>query len=388
MVKFYSTFLIFGLLFLLSCKKEGVKDGEYTDLLLGISQTQIDSIRKAEDRKQILLKRASYEIDSANSVELMVPVSNYITEHSYSTLNIHLTDPQNVSETDEFSYPEVVSIQNDFSNNSSGEDVLIGKSDNPDIFPVSEIKKFNEPEKILHEDKNSLLYIDSFGHKKLYYRQYVPASKTYYLYVAEVPKYDSEKLQYASLFSIYNKAKNILSFDKEVLPESLTWEKAKAAISEIELKNYSIYYTSLQKELKFFLKDNDSVDIKKDHFDLYLYRDNIHSQQGIDQTTRIADSNFSGFFEDLPFENRLRSGYFSGKYGREDIFTFIKKLSSTSILVSAKDDSEYVNDNTGYFIISSIKTPKGQFYLISRTNKDGNDVTALMNDYFSKHLKI
>lgn len=386
MLKFYSTCLTFVFLFTLSCKEEQKKNDEYTDLLLGIPQAQIDSIRKTEDSKQVLLKKASYEIDSAHSIELMVPVSNYITEHSYSTSNIHLTDPQNVSETNnDFAG---VSIQNDFSNNNSGEDILIGKSDNPDIFPVSDIKKFNEPEKILHEDKNSLLYIDSFGHKKLYYRQYVPASKTYYLYVAEVPKYDSEKLQYASLFSIYNKAKNILSFDKEVLPESLTWEKAKSAISEIELKNYSIYYTSLQKELKYFLKDNDSVDIKKDHFDLYLYRDNTHSQKATDQTTLIADSNFSGFFQDLPFENRLRSGYFSGKYGREDIFTFIKKLSSTSILVSAKDDSGYVNDNTGYFIISSIKTPKGQFYVISRTNRDGNDVTALMNDYFSKHLKI
>ncbi|NML69535.1 hypothetical protein HHL23_06975 [Chryseobacterium sp. RP-3-3] len=386
MLKFYSTFLTFVLLFTLSCKEEQKKSDEYTDLLLGIPQAQIDSIRKAEDSKQVFLKKASYEIDSANSVELMVPVSNYITEHSYSTSNIHLTDPQNVSETNnDFAG---VSIQNDFTNNNSGEDVLIGKSDNPDIFPVSDIKKFNEPEKILHEDKNSLLYIDSFGHKKLYYRQYVPASKTYYLYVAEVPKYDSEKLQYASLFSIYNKAKHLLSFDKEAQPENLIWEKVKPSISEVELKNYSTYYNSLQKELKFFLKDNDSVEIKKDHFDLYLYRDKGHSQKAFDQTTAIADSNFSGLFEDLPFENRLRSGYFSGKYDREDTFTFIKKLSSTSILVSAKEDNGYINDNTGYFIISSIKTPKGQFYLISRTNRDGNDVTALMNDYFSKHLKI
>ena len=108
----------------------------------------------------------------------------------------------------------------------------------------------------------------------------------------------------------------------------------------------------------------------------------------MDQTALIVDSNFSGHFEDLPFENHLISGYFSGKFRNNDMFAFVRRLSSNSILVSAKNDSGYVNDTTEYFIISSIKTPKGQFYLISSTNKDGNDMTALMNDYFSKHLKI
>ncbi|PIF44126.1 hypothetical protein CLU96_1055 [Chryseobacterium sp. 52] len=389
MLKFYSTFLTFILLFLLSCKKEVQKDDEYNALLLGIPQAQIDSIQKAEDKKEVLLKKVSYDIDSTNKIELMLPLSNYVKEHSLSSNILNITDPEKVSETgDESSYPQGISIENDFSNNNSDEIILVGKSDNPDIYPVSDIKKYNETEKILHEDKNSLLYIDAFGHKKLYYRQYVPASKTYYLYITEVPKYNSEKLQYASLFSTYNKAKHILSFDREIQPESLTWEKVKPGISEAELKNYGTYYTSLEKELKYFLKDNDSVKIEKDHFDLYLYRDNIHSQKSMDQTKIIADSNFFGMFEGIPFENRLGSGYFRGKYGNDDEFSFVKRLSSNSILVSAKDDSGYRVDDTGYFIISSIKTPKGQFYLISRTIKEGNDVTALMNDYFSKHLKI
>ncbi|HCA09140.1 hypothetical protein [Chryseobacterium sp.] len=388
MLKIYSTFLLFGLLFLLSCKKEAVKDDGYTDPALGIPQTQIDSIRKAEDQKQVLLKKVSYQTDSASSVEIMLPVSNYVKEYSFSP-GINLTDPQKTTETkDETTYTQGLNIQNDFSDSSSDEVVLIGQSNNPDVFPVSDIKEFNETEKILSEDKNSLLYIDAFGHKKLYYRQYVPATKTYYLYIAEVPKYNSEKLQYAALYSIYSKAKHLLSFDKEALPENLTWEKVKPGISEVELKNYNIYYNSLQKELKYFLKNNDSTEIRKDHFDLYLYRDNPHTQKAMDQTALIADSNFSGHFEDLPFENHLISGYFSGKFSNDDLFAFVRRLSSNSILVSAKNDSGYVNDTTEYFIISSIKTPKGQFYLISSTNKDGNDMTALMNDYFSKHLKI
>jgi hypothetical protein len=319
----------------------------------------------------------------------MLPVNNYVKEYSFSSSNLNLTDPEKASEPgDEFLYPEGISIKNDFSDGDSGEILFVGKSDNPDIFPVADIKKYNEPEKILLEDKNSLLYIDSFGRKKLYFRQYAPSTKIYYLYTAEVPKYNDEKLQYAALFSIYKKAKNILSFDKEAQLENITWEKVKPGVSEAELQNYKLYYTSLEKELKYFLKNNDSVYIKKDNFDLYLYRDNAHSQKALDQTALIADANFSGTFDGLPFENRLRSGYFGDKYSRDDELTFIKRLSSNSILVSAKEDNGYVNDNTAYFSISSIKTPKGQFYLISRANKDGNDVASLMNDYFSKHLKI
>ncbi|MCT2564398.1 hypothetical protein [Chryseobacterium herbae] len=389
MVKIYSTFLIFGLLFLLSCKKEVVKVDEYNDQLLGIPQAQIDSIRKAEDQKQLFLTKVSYTIDSANTIDLMLPVNNHVKEYSFSSSNLNLTDPEQTRDAeDESSYPQGISIKNDFSEDDSGELLFVGKSDNPDLFPVADIKKYNDPEKILSEDKNSLLYIDSFGRKKLYFRQYNPASQTYYLYTAEVPKYNNEKLQYAALFSIYNKAKNILSFDKEAPLENLTWEKVKPGVSEAELQNYRVYYMSLGKELKYFLKNNDSAYIKNDNFDLYLYRDQSHTQNALDQTHLIADSNFSGTFDGLPFENRLRSGYFVNRYSNDDEFTFVKRLSSHTILVSAKEDNGYVKDSTEYFTISSIKTPKGQFYLISTTNKDGNDMTALMNDYFSKHLKI
>lgn len=388
MLKIYYTFLTFILLFLLSCKKEAVKTDEYNDQLLGIPQAQIDSIRKAEDQKQILLTRVSYDIDSADTIDLMLPLNNYVKEYSFSSSNVNLTDPEKAEAGDETLIHQGISIKNDFSDGDSGELLFVGKSDNPDLFPVADIKKYNEPEKIISEDKNSLLYIDSFGRKKLYFRQYDPAGKTYYLYTAEIPKYNDEKLQYASLFSIYKKAKNILSFDKEIQPENLTWEKIRSGVSEAELRNYKLYYTSLEKELKYFLKNNDSVYIKKDNFDLYLYRDNTHSQSALDQTVLIANSNFSGTFDGIPFENSLRSGYFMDKYSTDDEFTFVRRLSSNSILVSAKDDSGYVKDTTGYFIISSIKTPKGQFYLISGTNKEGNNMTALMNDYFSKHLKI
>lgn len=377
--------------FLFSCK--GNEDNEnfkntddYKSLVLGIPQAQIDSIQKAEAKKQAFLRKNSYELDSATTVAMMLPMSNYLKDYSFSS-DINLTDPNTTSEIDEAELPVSVGVQNTFSEGDSGEVLLIGKSYNPNIFPVSDIKKFNESEKTLFEDKNALLFIDGFGRKKLFYRQYNPANSTYYLYTAEVPKYNDQKLQYASLFSIYKKAQNLLAFDKENQLGSLTWEKIKPSLSEPELKNYKIYYKSLEKELKFFLKNNDSVRINRDKMQFYLYRDEDHSKNTFNQVGILGNSAFSGTLEDLNFENRLYPGYFKEIYESDDEFKFIKSISDNSILMKATKRG-YNSDTVSYYIISSIKTEKGQFYLISPTNESGNDLTSLMNDYFSKHLKI
>lgn len=389
MKKTYFIFLIS--LFLFSCKddkenEDFSKTDEYENMVLGIPQAQIDSIRKSEEKKQVILKKFSFEIDSANSVDLMLLISNYLKEYSFSG-NVNLTDPNSTSEQNEAEIPTTISIKNDFSDGDSAELLLVGKSNNPNIYPVSDIKEFNEIEKVLLETKDALLYVDAFGRKKMYYRQYNPANSTYYLYTVEVPKYNDQKLQYAELFSDYKKAQNLLSFNKESLVENLTWEKIKPSVSDLELKNYDIYYKSLQKELKYFLKNNDSVNINKDRIQLYLYRDEDHTKNTFDQVTILANSEYSGTFYDLNFENRLHKGYFKQMYDTNDEFRFVKKISDHSILMSATR-SGYSSNETNYYIISSIKTEKGQFYLISPTNKDGNDLTALMNDYFSKHLKI
>lgn len=389
MKKTYFIFLIS--LFLFSCKNDKEnedfsKTDEYESMVLGIPQAQIDSIRKSEEKKQVILKKVSFDIDSANSVDLMLPVSNYLKEYSFSG-NVNLTDPNSTSEQNEAEIPTTISIKNDFSDGDSAELLLVGKSNNPNIYPVSDIKKFNEIEKVLLENKDALLYVDAFGRKKMYYRQYNPANSTYYLYTVEVPKYNDQKLQYAELFSDYKKAQNLLSFNKESLVENLTWEKIKPSVSDLELKNYDVYYKSLQKELKYFLKNNDSVNINKDRIQLYLYRDEDHTKNTFDQVTILANSEYSGTFYDLNFENRLHKGYFKQMYDTNDEFRFVKKISDHSILMSATR-SGYSSNETNYYIISSIKTEKGQFYLISPTNKDGNDLTALMNDYFSKNLKI
>lgn len=378
-------------LFLFSCKdkeenEDFTKTEEYSNMVLGIPQVRIDSIQKSEAKKQVFLKKVSYKLDSANTIDLMLPISNYLKEYSFSS-DINVTDPNSTAEIDEAETPMSVGIQNPFSEGDSGEVLLIGKSSNPNIFPVSDIKKFNESEKILFEDKNALLFIDGFGRKKLFYRQYNPVNSTYYLYTAEVPKYNDQKLQYASLFSIYKKAQNLLAFNKESQPENMTWEKIKPSLSEPELKNYGVYYKSMEKELKYFLKDNDSVNINRDKMQFYLYRDEDHSKNKFDQVTSLANSEYSGIFYDLNFENRLHKGYFRQMYSIDDQFRFIKKISDQSILVSATR-SGYNSDDSNYYIISSIKTEKGQFYLISPTNENGNDLTSLMNDYFSKHLKI
>lgn len=378
-------------LFIFSCKDEAqdadIKNSnEYESLVLGIPQSQIDSIRNSEAKKQPILKKLSYELDSATTINVMLPVGNFLKDYSFSS-KIVLTDPNSTSENEDSEPSAVISVQSAFSDGDSDELLLVGKSTDPNIFPVSDIKKFNEPEKILFEDKNALLYVDGFGRKLMYYRQYNPANATYYLYTAEVPKYNDPKLQYAALFSIYKKAQNLLAFGKETSSENLTWEKVKPSMSELELKNYNVYYTSLQKELKYFLKNNDSVNINKDKIQFYLYRDEDHSKNTFDQVGFLATSQYSGIFEDLDFENRMYSGYFSQIYDNDDEFKFIKKISDNSILVSATRVG-YSSSTKTYYIISSIKNEKGQFYLISPTNEEGNNVTALLNDYFSKHLKI
>jgi len=378
-------------LFIFSCKDEAQdadieNSDEYESLVLGIPQSQIDSIRDSEARKQPILKKVSYELDSATAIDVMLPVGNFLKDYSFSS-KIALTDPNSTSENEDSEPEAVISIQNAFSDGDSDELLLVGKSTDPNIFPVSDIKKFNEPEKILFEDKNALLYVDGFGRKLMYYRQYNPTNSTYYLYTAEVPKYNDPKMQYAALFSIYKKAQNLLAFGKETATENLTWDKVKPSLSEIELKNYNVYYTSLQKELKYFLKNNDSVNINKDKIQFYLYRDEDHSKNTFDQVGFLATSQYSGVFGDLDFENRMYSGYFSQIYDSDDEFKFIKKISDNSILVSVTRVGYSSNTTTNY-IISSIKNEKGQFYLISPTNEEGSSVTALMNDYFSKHLKI
>lgn len=378
-------------LFIFSCKDEAqdadIKNSdEYESLVLGIPQAQIDSIRDSEAKKQPVLKKISYELDSATAIDVMLPVGNFLKDYSFSS-KIALTDPNSTSENEDSEPEAAISIQNAFSDGDSDELLLVGKSTNPNIFPVSDIKKFNEPEKILFEDKNALLYVDGYGRKLMYYRQYDPANATYYLYTAEIPKYNDTKMQYAALFSVYKKAQNLLAFGKETTTENLTWEKVKPSLSELELKNYNVYYTSLQKELKYFLKNNDSVNINKDKIQFYLYRDEDHSKNTFDQVGFLATSQYSGIFDDLDFENRMYSGYFSQIYDNDDEFKFIKKISDNGILVSATRIG-YSSGTTSYYIISSIKNEKGQFYLISPTNEEGNDVTALMNDYFSKHLKI
>ncbi|UQB67659.1 hypothetical protein [Epilithonimonas zeae] len=380
-----------GMLFLFSCKGNKETDDfanseDYQNLLLGIPQAQIDSIRKSEEKKQVLLRKHSYELDSVTTIDLMLPIGNFLKEYSFSS-NINIVDPNSTSGVDEAESPISVGIQNPFSDGDSGEVLLIGKSSNPNIFPVSDIKKFNETEKILFEGKDALMFIDGFGRKKLYYRQYNPANSIYYLYTAEVPKYDDQKLQYASLFSIYKKAQNLLAFNKETTAENLTWEKAKPSLSEPELKNYGIYYKSLEKELKYFLKNNDSVNIEKGKMQLYLYRDEDHTKNTFDQVTILGNSEFNGTFDNLDFQNRLYRGYFHRIYDREDEFKVIRKISDNSILVKTTHIG-YSSDTINYYIISSIKTEKGQFYLISPTNENGNDLSSLMNDYFSKHLKI
>ncbi|WP_131474269.1 hypothetical protein [Epilithonimonas lactis] len=388
MKKTYLLFLIS--LFIFSCKDEAQTDAansdEYESLLLGISRSQIDSIKNSEAKKQVVLKKFSYELDSANSIDVMLPVSNFLKEYSFSS-KIYLTDPESTSDDENLATSTAISILNPFSDGDLEELLLVGKSTDPNIFPVSDIKKFNEPEKIIYEDKNSLLYVDGYGRKLMYYRQYNPANSTYYLYTVEVPKFNDQKLQYATLFSVYNKAQNLLAFDKETPSENLTWEKVRSSISESELKNYNVYYASLQKEIKYFLKSNDSVNINRDKIQFYLYRDEDHSKNKFDQVTFLASSQYAGLFGDLDFENRMYSGYFNQHYDSDDDFKFIKGISDHSILVSATKNG-YSSDETKYYIISSINMEKGQFYLISPTNEQGNDLTALMNDHFSKHLKI
>lgn len=389
MKKTYLLLLISLILF--SCKDDAqnanIKESsEYQSMVLGISQSQIDSIRKSEDKKETILKKVSLEIDSANSVDLMLPMSNYVKEYSFSG-NVDLTDPNSTSETNDSEIATTISIKNDFSDGDTAELLVVGKSENPNIYPVSDIKKFNEIENILLEDKNALLYIDDFGRKKMYYRQYNPANSTYYLYTVVVPKYNDPKLQYSALFSIYKKAQNLLRFDKESVAENLTWEKIKPSISDIEIKNYEVYYKSLGKEIKYFLKSNDSVYINKDKIQIYLYRDEDHSKNTFDQVGFLGTSKYTGTFQDMDFESRLFSGFFRRNYSSNDDFRFIKTLSENNILVSVTRTG-YSSSETSYYIISSIKTEKGQFYLISPTNENGNDLTALMNDYFSKHLKI
>lgn len=386
------TYLIFLIsLFLFSCnddkENEDFKNSsEYESLVLGIPQSQIDSIRKSEEMKPAFLKKESYELDSVTTIEVMLPMGNFFKSNSWSG-EISLTDPNATSLSEDFEFPTSIGIQNTFSDGDSGEALLVGKSTDPNIFPVSDIKKFNEPEKILFEDKNTLLYVDDFGHKKMYHRQYNPANSTYYLYTADVPRYNDQKLQYASLFSIYKKAQNLLAFDKEMQSDKITWKNIKPTLSEPELKNYELYYKSLEKEVKYFLMENDSVIIDKDKMNFYLYRDDNHSRNTFDQVTILANSKFSGTFEDLDFENRLHSGYFKKIYARDDGFKFIKNISENSILMQATTIG-YNTDTVSYYIISSIKIAKDQYYLISPTNENGDDLTALMNDYFSKHLKI
>ena len=378
-------------LILFSCKDDKENEDfkntdEYESLVLGIPQAQIDSIRKSEEKKQVFLKKVSYELDSVGTIDMMLPISNYLKEYANSS-DINLTDPNSTSEINQADVPMTAGIENPFSEGDSGEVLLIGKSSNANIFPVSDIKKFNESEKILFEDKNALLFIDAFGRKKMFYRQYNPATSIYYLYTAEVPKYNDQKLQYSSLFSIYKKAQNLLAFDKESLPENLTWGNVKPSLSEPELKNYNVYYKSLEKELKYFLIDNDSVKIDRDKMQFYLYRDDDHSKNTFNQVTILGNSEFSGTFDSLDFDNRMYSGYFKQIYDSDDEFKFIKNISENSILMRATR-SGYSSDTISYYIISSIKTEKGQFYLISPTNENANDLTSLMNDYFSKHLKI
>ena len=388
MKKTYLLFLIS--LFIFSCKDEAQTDAansdEYESLLLGISRFQIDSIRNSEAKKQVVLKKFSYVLDSANSIDVMLPISNFLKEYSFSS-KIYLTDPESTSDDENLATSTAISILNPFSDGDLEELLLVGKSTDPNIFPVSDIKKFNELEKIIYEDKNSLLYVDGYGRKLMYYRQYDPANSTYYLYTVEVPKFNDQKLQYATLFSVYNKAQNLLAFNKETPSENLTWEKVRSSISESELKNYNVYYSSLQKEIKYFLKSNDSVNINRDKIQFYLYRDEDHSKNKFDQVTFLASSKYAGLFGDLDFENRMYSGYFNQHYDSDDDFKFIKGISDHSILVSATKNG-YSSNETKYYIISSINMEKGQFYLISPTNEQGNDLTALMNDHFSKHLKI
>lgn len=388
MKKTYLLFLIS--LFIFSCKDEAQTDAtnsdEYESLLLGISQSQIDSIRNSEAKKQVVLKKFSYELDSANSIDVMLPISNFLKEYSFSS-KIYLTDPESTSDDENLATSTAISILNPFSDGDLEELLLVGKSTDPNIFPVSDIKKFNEPEKIIYEDKNSLLYLDGYGRKLMYYRQYNPANSTYYLYTVEVPKFNDQKLQYATLFSVYKKAQNLLAFNKETPSENLTWEKVRSSISESELKNYNVYYASLQKEIKYFLKSNDSVNINRDKIQFYLYRDEDHSKNKFDQVTFLASSQYAGLFGDLDFENRMYSGYFNQHYDSDDDLKFIKGISDHSILVSATKNG-YSSNETKYYVISSINMEKGQFYLISPTNEQGNDLTALMNDHFSKHLKI
>ena len=378
-------------LILFSCKDDKENEDfkntdEYESLVLGIPQAQIDSIRKSEEKKQVFLKKVSYELDSVGTIDMMLPISNYLKEYANSS-DINLTDPNSTSEINQADVPMTAGIENPFSEGDSGEVLLIGKSSNANIFPVSDIKKFNESEKILFEDKNALLFIDAFGRKKMFYRQYNPATSIYYLYTAEVPKYNDQKLQYSSLFSIYKKAQNLLAFDKESLPENLTWGNVKPSLSEPELKNYNVYYKSLEKELKYFLKDNDSVNINRDKMQFYLYRDEDHSKNTFNQVGILGNSEFVGTFDSLDFDNRMYSGYFKQIYDRDDEFKFIRNISDNSVLMKATRIG-YSSDTVSYYIISSIKTEKGQFYLISPTNENGNNLTSLMNDYFSRHLKI
>lgn len=384
--------LIFSsMLFLFSCKENKENDDfanseDYQNLLLEIPQAQIDSIQRSEEKKQIFLQKVSYELDSATSVDFMLPVSNFVKDYSFSS-KINLVDPNASSETEYSDYPHIISVQNAFSDSDSDELLLIGKSNNPNVFPVSDIKQYNEAEKILFESKDALLFIDGFGRKKLYYRIYNPATSFYYLYTAEVPKYNDPKLQYAALFSIYKKAQNLMAFSKETPAESLSWKKVKPTISAPELKNYEVFYKSLAKEMKYFLKNNDSVNIDKGKIQFYLYRDEDHTKNTFDQVTILGNSEFSGTFDSLDFKNRLFRGYFYGIYDGDDELKVIRKISDHSILVKATHIG-YSSDTINYYIISSIKTEKGQFYLVSPANENGDDLRSLMNDYFSKHLKL
>ena len=371
-----------------ACKKKASQSDisiEDTSKRIGkFSQKLIDSTRIAEDKRPIFLNKLSPKVDSVTSVSLMLPLCNYIKEYTFSSFDIAFEDPNTESQKEFSRYY----ILNTFSNSQSDEYISFFKSKDPNLFTIETFKKYNDIGAILYEDANTIAYMTRFDDVSVYHRDYDEDKGVYYLYNNQLPKLADKKAMLTELFYSINKGKNVRSFDKQV-PENVTWEVIKPSIDPLIVKQYEVYYNSLAKEIKYFMVNDEAQKISTDNLELILYRDKDHSDNKFDQVTAIANAKYNGTYENLGFANKL-SENMDRTIHSDDNLTYIRNISDHTILVKTYDYNGFYStkEKPDYYTISSITDENGQFYLISKTYEKAIDIDVLINDYFSKHLKL
>jgi hypothetical protein len=262
--------------------------------------------------------------------------------------------------------------------------IYIVKDDNPNLISISAIKKgFPEDEFVYYEDSNSIVYGDDF---KTVHFEYDTTIKSYIIYTGEISHFvnipEKEKINLAIHMlkngkNLLKKACQNISFD--------SWQDYVANTPQAEITVFKSIFYKLEKEMKAFLGENQSVSPRSQGN--YNYVDFYRANEEMDFAylnflTAIKTNNVSNFNLSHKIPDDFDRTFFDHEAANNFSYSQIDSVTDLKIV---KPEYEWIEEK----LVCHVNYQRKSFYLTTdKFSAVTKDFYIKMFNYYSKYKTL